>query len=146
VAVSTVDLSLRSGENGFASMEDALKRGDTEFKAAAKTRFGKDIAKARKELVTRIEAIRKEVPGIPLNAVTENPGEPAPLQIHLRGSAHALGDPVTPGFPAVLASLSDSNPSQATQSGSIETDSVLPDDGWPWPVGSRTGIIRSPHE
>jgi len=109
-----IDLSLRSGSNGFASIEDALKRGGAELKEAAKARFGKDMAKTRKELAGRIDAIRKEVPGIPLNAVTETAGEPALLQIHLRGSAHALGAPVEPGFPAVLASHSDSNPVPAS--------------------------------
>jgi mono/diheme cytochrome c family protein len=109
-----IDLSLCSGVTGFASLAEALQHGDSEFKAAARTHFGKDIVKARRELTTRIEAIRKEIPGIPINAVTEVPGEPAPLHVHLRGSAHAPGALVQPAFPSILASTDSSEPVPAS--------------------------------
>lgn len=109
-----VDVSLRSGDGGFASLAEAVKRGGEEFRKTARAHFGRDIVKQRRDLMTAVESIQKEVAGLPLNAVNETAGEVPPLHLHLRGSAHAPGDPVVPAFPAVLASGGDSKPVAAT--------------------------------
>ncbi|MFG0319615.1 MAG: DUF1553 domain-containing protein [Planctomycetota bacterium JB042] len=49
------------------------------------------------------EAIRRRAIEVPRAlAVTERGGRPEPLHVHVRGSAHALGDPVEPAFPALF--------------------------------------------
>ncbi|RFC44238.1 MAG: Protein of unknown function DUF1553/DUF1549/Planctomycete cytochrome C [Verrucomicrobia bacterium] len=116
-----IDVSLRSGIGGFATVAEALREGREEIRKAAQARFGRDMVKQRQDLTARIEAIQKEVPGIPLNAVQETRGEVRPLHIHLRGSAHALGTPVEPAFPAVLASP-DANPPVPASVGKVERE------------------------
>lgn len=51
----------------------------------------------------RLEEIemRRKSPGIEAMVITEAGPVPPPTHIHLRGSAHAEGDVVTPGFPAI---------------------------------------------
>jgi hypothetical protein len=50
--------------------------------------------------LAEIDALRKS-PGIEAMVITEGGPVPPPTHIHLRGSAHAEGDIVTPGFPAI---------------------------------------------
>ncbi|MEC5128039.1 PSD1 and planctomycete cytochrome C domain-containing protein [Verrucomicrobiales bacterium BCK34] len=95
---SAVDLQkLLSGPKG-RKLENEVKKAT-----------GKDWAGVYNESLAEIAKWRTATPGIPVNAVTENKGGPTPMHIHLRGSAHAEGDLVESGLPAVLASR-DSEP------------------------------------
>ncbi|MEX2578693.1 MAG: PSD1 and planctomycete cytochrome C domain-containing protein [Verrucomicrobiales bacterium] len=104
-----IDLALRTRSN--AAVLETLVAGS---KADAISRrveeaAGADLVGEFKDVLDEIAKRRAAEPGVPLNVVTEKGGEPGPMHIHVRGSAHAPGEVVEPGLPAVLAS-SDSKP------------------------------------
>ncbi len=109
-----VDLALRTGAsaqsvNQFVSRPKAEKIGK---KIKAET--GRDLIAEYRDVAEEIATWRKKNVGEPLNVVTEKGPNPAPLNIHLRGSAHALGEEVIAAFPAVLASAnSEPEPANA---------------------------------
>ncbi len=109
-----IDLALRSGIAGGFDPTDIIsgKRGGA-LKPKLTKHFGRDVVAEWKELQKKITATRQEQAGIPINSVTEGGPAPEPLQIHLRGSAHAPGDPVEPGFPAVLGAGNEPAPARA---------------------------------
>ncbi|MDB4359080.1 PSD1 and planctomycete cytochrome C domain-containing protein [Verrucomicrobiales bacterium] len=65
---------------------------------------GKDWVANYNGIAGEIAKWRNKTEGTPVNAVTEKKQGPTPMHIHLRGSAHAEGDEVAEGLPAVLAS------------------------------------------
>lgn len=100
-----IDLSLRTGVGRSGSIESLLtgpgsKRVIEQVKKAA----GRDLVADLLKLDEVIADARKAAPGLAINAVTESGPLPEPMRIHQRGSAHAQGDVVDPGLPAVLAS------------------------------------------
>ena len=105
-----IDLSLRTGVLNARSLPEALRRGGGKLKNDLQQHFGRDLVKAWNDQKGNISRIRKEMPGTPLNVVTETGPEPQPLQVHLRGSAHAPGDPVVPAFPAILSGAHSDEP------------------------------------
>ena len=101
---SSVNLqTLLSGPRG--------KKLQNEVKAAT----GKDWVANYNGITGEIAKWRTKTEGTPINAVTEKPSGPSPMHIHLRGSAHAEGDEVAEGLPAVLAS-DDSDPAPVVAS------------------------------
>ena len=108
-----VDLSLRSGLLNARSLTEALRRGGGKLKNDLQKHFNEDIVKRWNEQKGKLTRIHKEVSGTPLNVVTETGPDPQPLQVHLRGSAHAPGDPVVPAFPAILVGNESSDPAPA---------------------------------
>ncbi len=104
-----IDLALRSGASE-TSIEKLLsgKQGERVEKQLPEE-ADKKLASEYRRTIAAIADWRKRKPGVPLNVVTEANANPPPMHIHLRGSAHALGDEVPPGLPAVLAS-DDSQP------------------------------------
>ncbi len=108
-----IDLSLRSGTINSKSLSEALRRGGVKLKKDLTEHFGRDVVKQWNDFKADADRIRKEVPGTSLNVVTESGPEPDPLQVHLRGSAHAPGDPVEPAFPAVLSGSESGAPTPA---------------------------------
>lgn len=103
-----VDAALRTGRPEVRSLQELVKGKNLRLQEAVMKEFGRDELKAWSELGKQLEAVRSEKPGVAINAVTENGRQPAPLNIHLRGSAHALGDAVEPAYPAVLCADSAS--------------------------------------
>ena len=99
-----LDLALRE-QASDVSIEKILsgRPGDKVAKQVDKE-SGKTLATEYRQVIGSISSWRTRKPGVPLNVVTESGANPAPMHIHLRGSAHALGDEVSPGLPAVLAS------------------------------------------
>lgn len=105
-----IDLSLRTGASGGSAVESLLTAKDLKRQSERiRKQAGRDLVDEYKKINEAITAARQEVAGLPTNAVTEYGAKPEPMHIHLRGSAHAPGDEVSPGLPAVLASV-DSNP------------------------------------
>ncbi len=108
-----IDLALRT--SSAASSLSSILSGPSGKKIGKeiKSKTGADLAGAYQGVVADIAKWRRREQGIPLNVVTEKGPDPGPLNIHLRGSAHALGAEVSPGFPAVLSSA-DSDPLPAS--------------------------------
>lgn len=105
-----IDLSLRTGAAGASAVESLLTAKDARRRAELiRKEVGRDLVGEYKKINEAITEARRESAGTPINAVTESGTTPGPMHIHLRGSAHAPGDEVSPGLPAVLASA-DSQP------------------------------------
>ncbi|MEQ1841681.1 MAG: DUF1549 and DUF1553 domain-containing protein, partial [Verrucomicrobiales bacterium] len=102
-----IDLSLRTAAGAPGSVEDLLSGpGSKRFIDQVRAAAGRDLVAELRKLDEDLANRRKASAGIPINAVTEAGPVPEPMHIHQRGSAHALGDEVNPGLPAVLASES----------------------------------------
>ncbi len=108
-----IDLALRSGALSADNLPEALRRGGGKLKNDLQKHFGRDVVEQWNEQKNLIAQIRKEVPGTPLNVVTEGGSTPDPLHVHQRGSAHAPGDAVTAAFPAVISGMHTNDPSPA---------------------------------
>ncbi|MCB1063102.1 MAG: PSD1 domain-containing protein [Verrucomicrobiae bacterium] len=107
-----IDLALRTGVvEGFDPSEIFSGKRSGRFKPLLTQHFGRDVLAEWKELQNQANQLRNQKPGIAINAVTETGGEIEPLQIHMRGSAHAPGDEVVPAFPSVLGTTDE--PEQA---------------------------------
>lgn len=102
-----IDLSLRTAAGATGSVESLLTGpGSKRFIEQVRETAGRDLVGELRKLDENLANRRKASAGMPINAVTEAGPVPGPMHIHLRGSAHALGDEVKPGLPAVLASES----------------------------------------
>lgn len=107
-----IDMALRTGALKPNSLTEALHRGGKKLQTSLKKQFGKDIVQEWRDTKNRIEQTHRKVPGTPLNVVQESGTKPLPLHVHLRGSAHAPGDQVEPGFPSVLGEGDESVPAK----------------------------------
>jgi len=98
-----LDLALRTAAP--SANLDALLTGDrlAELRKQVREALDRDLVHEYQEARRALERRRAEQAGIPLNVVTERGPEPPAMHLHLRGSAHALGEEVAPGIPAVLA-------------------------------------------
>lgn len=104
-----IDLSLRTSSSTAGLQEMASGKKGKRFAAEVKKSLGRDLVGEYAATLKKVSEWRTKKPGEQLNVVTER-GEKAPaMHVHLRGSAHAFGEEVYPGLPAVLAS-SDSEP------------------------------------
>jgi hypothetical protein len=97
-----IDMALRTGAQKPDSLAVALQRGGKRIENELKSELGRDVVQEWRKAKTEVSAIQRELPGVPLNVVKEVGPEPQPLQVHLRGSAHAPGEDVVPAFPSVL--------------------------------------------
>jgi hypothetical protein len=81
---------------------DAITPSDVvlqnEYRAVS--RKDRETYRVGEERLGEIEALKKS-PGIEAMVITESGSVPPPTHVLLRGSAHAEGDEVTPGFPAI---------------------------------------------
>lgn len=117
-----IDLALRTapaggggagGAGGAVTATEILSgKGDFRRIKSLTVALGRDVAKEWKELQRKMDETRRRQSGEMINAVTEHGPQPAPLTVHLRGSAHAPGDPVQPAFPAVLSGGNDPKPAE----------------------------------
>jgi hypothetical protein len=100
-----IDLSLRTAVGTTGSVESLLTGpGSKRFIEQVKKEAGRDLVADLRKLDESLANARKATPGLAINAVTESGPRPEPMHIHQRGSAHARGEEVEPGLPAVLAS------------------------------------------
>jgi hypothetical protein len=97
-----IDAALRTGPQMPGTLPVALNRGGKRLEGELSKYFGREIVKEWREEKNKLNSIQREMPGTPLNVVKESGSQPLPLQVHLRGSAHAPGDEVEPAFPSVL--------------------------------------------
>jgi len=115
-----IDLALRTNSDAVALERLVGGKKTNALAKRVKDKVGRDLVGEFNSTLKEIEALRSADPGIPLNVVTESGPNPRPMNIHIRGSAHAPGDEVEPGLPAVLASGDseprpvEASPSQAT--------------------------------
>ena len=81
---------------------DALTPSDVVLRRDLRAASRKDRETYRRG-ITRLEEISqyKAAPGVEAMVITESGPNPPPTHILLRGSAHAEGDEVKPGFPAI---------------------------------------------
>jgi hypothetical protein len=109
-----VDLALRtSAAVGKPDITELLRgRGNQKRNQQLAAHFGRDVVKEWKDLQKRTEDLRREQPGDLINAVKENGPTAQPLAVHLRGSAHAPGDPVVPAFPSILSGGTEPRPAE----------------------------------
>lgn len=105
-----IDAALRTGPQMPGTLPVALKRGGKKLENALSKHFKHDVVKEWRDAKNELNVIQREMPGTPLNVVKESGPNPLPLQVHLRGSAHAPGDDVEPAFPSVLGSGSEPVP------------------------------------
>ncbi|MEM9018130.1 MAG: DUF1549 domain-containing protein, partial [Verrucomicrobiota bacterium] len=109
VGGQNIDLGLRT-ESASASLDQLVKgRQKTRLREKVKAEFGEDLLARYETTLRELGSWRQRKAGVPLNVVTEKGANPSPMHIHLRGSAHAYGEEVEPGIPAVLGSP-DSDP------------------------------------
>lgn len=99
-----IDLALRSGVNPEDAFTSLLSSPQLkEHTEAVRRETGKDLVAEYRRLDGEALRWRKAEAGIPIHAVTESGPDPGPMPVHARGSAHAPGEPMAPGIPAVLA-------------------------------------------
>ncbi|MEO0414223.1 MAG: DUF1549 and DUF1553 domain-containing protein, partial [Verrucomicrobiota bacterium] len=97
------DLTLKTVVTDSKSLTDLVRiNGGKKLEAEINKLAGRSIWKELTDTKNQIEDWKKREAGEALNVVKENGHNTAPLHVHLRGSAHALGDPVVPAIPAVL--------------------------------------------
>ena len=106
-----IDLALRTSPQQAGNLNEAIRRGGKKLEDEVKSALGENLVEKRRSLQKSIADTRRATTGIQVNAVKEH-ANIAPLHVHLRGSAHALGDPVQPAFPAVLHARFDPQPAQ----------------------------------
>jgi len=101
-----VDMTLKTGHGGGGgakNVQDALRAGGgkvrNEIKEAA---GGRDLVQEWEQTRRDLEQANRKKAGEPINAVTERGADGGQLHVHLRGSAHALGEEVVPAFLTVL--------------------------------------------
>jgi hypothetical protein len=90
-------------KNDEDDIEIQPQRREEIIKERAADVLGDDL-RAYERTKRRLQRARRQGdPPLPQAlAIKENGGECPPTHVHLRGSCHALGDEVKPGFPAVL--------------------------------------------
>ncbi|MEM9281299.1 MAG: PSD1 and planctomycete cytochrome C domain-containing protein, partial [Verrucomicrobiota bacterium] len=99
-----IDLALRTSASARSIGTYLSGSRSSKMKSEVKQALGQDLFGEYEKVTAQIVKTRKAQPGIPLNVVTELGQEPRPMHVHLRGSAHAMGDEIAPGVPAVLSS------------------------------------------
>lgn len=104
-----IDVSLKTSSRAALIEKLVDGKAGKQLEKEIETKAGRNLVAEFRNTLAAIAEWQAKQPGTPLNVVTEKGADPGPMNIHLRGSAHALGDAVSPAFPAVLAS-SDSNP------------------------------------
>ena len=104
-----IDLALRTNSSSVALEKLVAGKKASRLAKQVKELAGRDLVSEFNDTLKEIANLRAAEPGTPLNVVTEKGPNPGPMNIHIRGSAHALGDEVSPGLPAVLSS-EDSEP------------------------------------
>lgn len=107
-----IDVALRSKASSNSIESLLTGAGGKKAKATVNKLAGRDLIGEFDKTVADIINLKKQKFGTPLNVVKEK-AIPGPMHIHLRGSAHALGEEVSPGVPAVLGS-DGSDPSELT--------------------------------
>ncbi len=105
-----IDIALRTAPDKPGSLSEALSSGGKKLEKELGRKLGRDIVKEWRSAKAAILSIAKEHPGTPLNVVTESGPKAQPLHVHLRGSAHAPGDEVVPGFPSVFGKSNEATP------------------------------------
>ncbi len=106
-----IDLALRTSPQRAGNLNEAIRRGGKKLGEEVKSALGENLVEKRRLLQKNIADTRRATTGVQINAVKEHPSV-APLHVHQRGSAHALGDPVKPAFPAVLHRQFDPQPAE----------------------------------
>lgn len=109
-----IDASLRTP----GSVERDLKaivgaNGKQKLINQMRDHFDEDLYRQYNGLQQQIISWKKRQAGEPLNVVKESNDHPAKLHVHLRGSAHVLGEAVVPATPAVFG-LAGSEPIPST--------------------------------
>lgn len=105
-----IDLALRTGVSDKITFNDITKSQGKNFPHTLAKHFGRPIWKEYENTTKELKNTQASQVGTPINAVTER-GHTAPdMHIHLRGSAHALGEKVAPGFAAVLSGTEGPKP------------------------------------
>ena len=105
-----IDLALRTGVSGKTTFTDITRSQGKSLPHVLAKHFGRPIWKEHQDTLKAIQMTRTSQAGTAINAVTEH-GPTAPdMHIHMRGSAHALGEKVDPGFTAVLSGTDDPKP------------------------------------
>jgi Protein of unknown function (DUF1553)/Protein of unknown function (DUF1549)/Planctomycete cytochrome C len=104
-----IDASLSSHSGTTDLLARLTGKGSQAVVEQIKQASGRNLVGDYKKIREEIQRWQTREAGTPLHVATEQPGDIRTLHIHLRGSAHALGDAVLPAFPAVLASA-DSSP------------------------------------
>lgn len=100
-----IDLALRTAPSeGLGITELVSGNRGQKLAAEVKKSVGRDVVGEYNATVNELAGWRSRKPGTPLNVVTERAQSIPPMHIHLRGSAHAFGEEVSPGIPAVLGS------------------------------------------
>ncbi|MDF1859355.1 MAG: PSD1 and planctomycete cytochrome C domain-containing protein [Verrucomicrobiales bacterium] len=107
-----IDMALRTGAQKPDGLGVALRRGGKRLEKELTDQLGRDVAKELRDTKNAINKIQREYPGTPLNVVKESGPKALPLQVHLRGSAHAPGEEVVPAFPSVLGSGNEPIPAE----------------------------------
>lgn len=113
-----LDLALRNAPGGkhddLPLVEIVRRNQGQSMKQKVKQRLGEDLITQYMNLTREIQSISKAQAGIALNVVKESGPNPEPMQVHLRGSAHAPGDQVVPAFLSVLGDSSEPTPAKFT--------------------------------
>ena len=113
-----IDAGLRTMPSDSIRLQDIVQaNGKQKLIDQITKKFGQNLYQQYLDKNREIESWKRRKAGEPLNVVTEHAESAQPMRIHLRGSAHALGDEVQPGFPAALAADSGSDPLPASFSG-----------------------------
>ncbi|MEM7698258.1 MAG: DUF1553 domain-containing protein, partial [Verrucomicrobiota bacterium] len=99
-----IDLALRTRSAKRLDLDRLFSgRPPQNIKKAVDSAFERDVIAEYKSLLNQLQHWRTAEAGVALNVATEHGSDPEQMHVHLRGSAHAYGDPVDPGIPAVLA-------------------------------------------
>ncbi|MEM7012296.1 MAG: DUF1553 domain-containing protein, partial [Verrucomicrobiota bacterium] len=109
-----VDLALRTAPEKAANLQEAINRGGKKVRDELQAKFGRDVVQERIDKRRKLDQTRRETYGTQINAVKEHPTI-AQLHVHVRGSAHAPGDPVDPAFPSVMNASFEPVPASYTK-------------------------------
>lgn len=100
-----VDAGLRTPVADSRKLEDIVRvNGNKTLITQIKDHFKADLYQQFVDKKKAITNWQQRVAGEPMNIVKERGDTPGPMYVHLRGSAHVMGDPVFPAHPAVFAS------------------------------------------
>jgi len=91
-----IDLGLKIVDRAISITELISQRGSEIFSEKRLANYNQD-----KETLRKIKK-KKFVTGIKAMVIQEYSGTPEDLYVHIRGSAHAPGDKVVPGFPSIF--------------------------------------------
>ena len=109
-----IDLALRTGITGKITFTEIIKSQGKTFPHTLAKHFGRPIWKEYEDTTKAIKVAQSSQAGTAINAVTEHGSTAPDMHIHLRGSAHTLGEQIVPGFTAVLSNTDDPKPATFT--------------------------------